>query len=159
MAIVRGSSTRSGIGSRTAIRADGAPGVRHVRARSQVKPVGRVLRARVLEETPGAVPGCCGLVPGDVLRSIEDTHALLHKHMASLFSLQEFLGSCSPSVPILERVCKKERHLDHARKRAGQEISRCAISGETQRANFSPSQSPTAKLESRNADRIPFSAS
>jgi hypothetical protein len=54
---------------------------------------------------------------------------------------------------------KKERHLDHARKRAGQEISRRAISGETQRANFSPSQSPTAKLESRNADRIPLSAS
>jgi hypothetical protein len=54
---------------------------------------------------------------------------------------------------------KKEPHLDNARKRAGQEISRRAISGETQRANFSPSQSPTAKLESRNADRIPFSAS
>src|SRR5580704_1803718 len=43
--------------------------------------------------------------------------------------------------------------------RAVQEISRRTISGETQRANFSPSQSPTAKLESRNADRIPFSAS
>jgi hypothetical protein len=129
-----------------------------VRARSQVKPVGRVLRARVLEETPGAVPGW-GLVPGDVRRSIEDTHAL-HKHMASLFSLQEFLGCCSHSVPILERAwAKKERHLDHASKRAVQEISRRAISGETQRANFSPSQSPTAKLESRNADRIPFSAS
>jgi hypothetical protein len=54
---------------------------------------------------------------------------------------------------------EKERHLDHASKRAVQEIYRRAISGETQRANFSPSQSPTAKLESRNADRIPFSAS
>jgi hypothetical protein len=114
-------------------------------------------RAGVLEETPGAVPGW-GLVPGDVRRSSEDTHAL-HKHMASLFSLQEFLGCCLPSVPILERACKKERHLDHASKRAVQEISRRAISGETQRANFSPSQSPTAKLESSNADRIPFSAS
>ena len=43
MAIVRESGTRSGIRSRTAIRADGAPWVWHVRARSQVKPVGRVL--------------------------------------------------------------------------------------------------------------------
>jgi hypothetical protein len=80
----------------------------------------------VLEETPGTVPGW-GLVPGEVRRSIEETHAL-HKHMASLFSLQEFLGCCSPSVPILERACKKEQHLDHANKRAVQEISRRAIS-------------------------------
>ena len=27
--------------------------------------------------------------------------------MASLFSLQEFLGCCLPSVPILKRACKK----------------------------------------------------
>jgi hypothetical protein len=57
---------------------------------------------RVLEETPGAIPGWV-LEPGDVRRSIEDPHAL-PKHMASLFSLQEFLGFCSPSVPLLERA-------------------------------------------------------
>jgi hypothetical protein len=68
---------------------------------------------RVLEETPGAVPGW-GLVPGDVRRSIEDTHAL-HKHMASLFSLQEFLGCCSPSVPILERAWAKKSGISITR--------------------------------------------
>ena len=109
-------------------------------------------------ESPGAVPGL-GLVPGDVRRSIEDTHAL-HKHMASLFSLQEFLGCCSPSVPILERAWAKKSGISITRaKETVKKFLGRAISGETQRANFSPSQSPTAKLESRNADRIPFSAS
>jgi hypothetical protein len=125
---------------------------------SSTRQESEVGRQFALMESPGAVPGW-GLVPGDVRRSIEDTHEL-HKHMASLFSLQEFLGCCSPSVPILGRAwAKMSGHLDHESKRTVQEISRRAISGGTQRANFSPSQSATAKLESHNADRIPFSAS
>jgi hypothetical protein len=67
----------------------------------------------VLEETPGTVPGW-GLVPGEVRRSIEEKHAL-HKHMASLFSLQEFLGCCSPSVPILERAWAKKSGISITR--------------------------------------------
>jgi Protein of unknown function (DUF2800) len=61
---------------------------------------------RLLEETPGAIPGWM-LVPGDVRRSIEDPHAL-HQHMASLFSTEELLGCCSPSVPLLERAWAKK---------------------------------------------------
>ena len=83
-------------------------------------------------ESPGAVPGW-GLVRGDVRRSIEDTHAL-HKHMASLASFR-FRNSW------------------------GVARLRFLFWNEPGQKNFSPSQSPTAKLESRNADRIPFSAS
>jgi hypothetical protein len=70
---------------------------------------------RVLEETPGAIPGWA-LEPGDVRRSVQDPHAL-HKHMASLFSLQEFLGFCSPSVPLLERAWAKKSSIPVTRAR------------------------------------------
>jgi CRISPR/Cas system-associated exonuclease Cas4 (RecB family) len=60
---------------------------------------------RVLEETPGAIPGWM-LEPGDVRRSIEDTMAL-HERMADQVSLQELLSCCSPSVPALERMWAK----------------------------------------------------
>jgi hypothetical protein len=57
---------------------------------------------RLLEETPGAIPGWM-LQPGDVRRSIEDTVAL-YKRAADLFSIEELLSRCSPSVPALERA-------------------------------------------------------
>jgi hypothetical protein len=57
---------------------------------------------RMLEETPGAIPGWM-LQPGDVRRSIEDTVAL-HKHLSDLFSIEELLSCCFPSVPALERL-------------------------------------------------------
>jgi hypothetical protein len=57
---------------------------------------------RVLQETPGAIPGWM-LEPGDVRRSIQDTVAL-HLHTAELFSVEELLSCCSLSVPALERA-------------------------------------------------------
>jgi CRISPR/Cas system-associated exonuclease Cas4 (RecB family) len=62
---------------------------------------------RVLEQTPGAIPGWM-LQPGDVRRSIEDTLAL-HKHTVSLFSVEELLNCCSPSVPALERMWARKK--------------------------------------------------
>jgi CRISPR/Cas system-associated exonuclease Cas4 (RecB family) len=61
---------------------------------------------RLLEETPGTIPGWM-LQPGDVRRSVEDTVAL-HKHLSDLFSVEELLGCCSPSVPALERAWAKK---------------------------------------------------
>jgi len=61
---------------------------------------------RVLDETPGAIPGWM-LQPGDVRRSIEDTVAL-YKHVTGLFSIEELLSCCSPSVPALERAWAKK---------------------------------------------------
>jgi hypothetical protein len=62
---------------------------------------------RLLEREPGAIPGW-GLVPGNVMRSIEDPIKAF-EHLVELFSLQEFLACCSVSVPELERswACKK----------------------------------------------------
>jgi Protein of unknown function (DUF2800) len=57
---------------------------------------------RVLQETPGAIPGWM-LEPGDVRRSIQDTVAL-HLHTAELFSVEELLSCCSLSVLALERA-------------------------------------------------------
>ena len=57
---------------------------------------------RLLEETPEAIPGWM-LEPGDVRRSIEDV-AALRERMADLFSVEELLSCCSPSVPALERL-------------------------------------------------------
>jgi CRISPR/Cas system-associated exonuclease Cas4 (RecB family) len=64
---------------------------------------------RVLEQTPGAIPGWM-LEPGDVRRSIEDTTAL-YKHMADSFSVEELLSCCSPSVPTLERMWAQKKGI------------------------------------------------
>jgi len=64
---------------------------------------------RLLEETPGAIPGWM-LQPGDVRRSIEDT-VTLHKHLSDLFSMEELLSCCSPSVPALERMWARKKEL------------------------------------------------
>jgi hypothetical protein len=61
---------------------------------------------RVLEETPGAIPGWI-LEPGDVRRSIEDTVSVREK-IESLLPLDEFLSTCSVSVPQLERAWAKK---------------------------------------------------
>jgi hypothetical protein len=57
---------------------------------------------RVLEETPGAIPGW-GLEPGYTRREITDS-AALHQYVAGLFSTEEFLSTCSVSVPQLEKL-------------------------------------------------------
>jgi hypothetical protein len=62
---------------------------------------------RLLEETPGAIPGWM-LQPGDVRRSIEDTVAL-RERLVDLFSVEELLGCCSPSVPALERMWARKK--------------------------------------------------
>jgi len=62
---------------------------------------------RLLEPEPGAVPGW-GLVPGNVIRSIEDPIKAF-EHLVELFSLQEFLACCSLSVPELERSWARKR--------------------------------------------------
>jgi hypothetical protein len=62
---------------------------------------------RMLEETPGAIPGWM-LQPGDDRRSIEDTVAL-HKHLSDLFSIEELLSCCFPSVPALERLWAQKK--------------------------------------------------
>src|SRR5215472_14087144 len=64
---------------------------------------------RLLEETPGAIPGWM-LQPGDVRRSIEDT-VTLHKHLSDLFSMEELLSCCSPSVPALDRMWARKKEL------------------------------------------------
>jgi hypothetical protein len=48
------------------------------------------------------------MVPGDLRRSIDDP-AGAHAHIAELFSLQEFLACCTPSVPKLERAWVKKK--------------------------------------------------
>ena len=62
---------------------------------------------RLLEETPETIPGWM-LQPGDVRRSIEDTVAL-YKRAADLFSIEELLGCCSPSVPALEQMWAQKK--------------------------------------------------
>jgi CRISPR/Cas system-associated exonuclease Cas4 (RecB family) len=72
---------------------------------------------RVLEETPGAIPGWM-LQPGDVRRLIEDTVAL-YKHVTDLFSIDELLSCCSPSVPALERMWAKKSGIPISGAKAG----------------------------------------
>ena len=62
---------------------------------------------RLLEREPAAVPGW-GLVPGNVMRSIEDPIKAF-EHMVELFSVQEFLSCCSVSVPELERSLARKK--------------------------------------------------
>jgi len=64
---------------------------------------------RLLEREPGAVPGW-GLVPGNVMRSIEDPIKAF-EHMVELFSVQEFLACCSISVPEVERSWARKKGL------------------------------------------------
>jgi hypothetical protein len=72
---------------------------------------------RLLEETPGAIPGWM-LQPGHVRRSIEDTVAL-YKRMADSFSVEELLSCCLPSVPALERMWTKKNGFPASGARAG----------------------------------------
>jgi CRISPR/Cas system-associated exonuclease Cas4 (RecB family) len=64
---------------------------------------------RVLEETPGAIPGWA-LEPGDVRRSIDDPVKAI-AHFAELFSVQEFLACCTVSVPELERAWSRKKGI------------------------------------------------
>jgi hypothetical protein len=64
---------------------------------------------RVLEETPGAIPGWA-LVPGDVRRSISDASAAQQK-FKSLLPLEEFLATCSVSVLQLEKAWAKKSEI------------------------------------------------
>ena len=64
---------------------------------------------RVLEREPGSVPGR-GLVPGNVIRSVENP-AKVYAHLAELLSPQDFLACCSVSVPELERAWSRNKGL------------------------------------------------
>jgi hypothetical protein len=64
---------------------------------------------RVLEETPGAIPGWA-LEPGDVRRSISDASAAQQK-VESLLPLEDFLATCSVSVPQLEKAWTKKSDI------------------------------------------------
>jgi hypothetical protein len=70
---------------------------------------------RVLEETPGAVPGWA-LEPGYARREIADTVAL-HEHTADLFTTEEFLSACSVSVPQIEKIWAKKNAVPVTRAR------------------------------------------
>ena len=61
---------------------------------------------RLLEETPGAIPGWT-LEPGDVRRSISNASAAQQK-VESLLPLEDFLATCSVSVPQLEKAWAKK---------------------------------------------------
>jgi CRISPR/Cas system-associated exonuclease Cas4 (RecB family) len=64
---------------------------------------------RLLERESGAVPGW-GLVPGNVVRSIDDT-VNVHAQFAELFSVQEFLACCTVSVPELEGAWSRKKGI------------------------------------------------
>lgn len=81
---------------------------------------------RVLENTPGAIPGWM-LEPGAVRRSFEDTLAA-HTRLANEFSIDDFLQCCSVSVPELERAWAKKKGLATAKARG--EFSRAALEKE-----------------------------
>ena len=70
---------------------------------------------RLLEETPGAVPGWM-LAPGDVRRSIESPYEL-RERLADLFSIEEFLSFCSPSVRLVERAWARKTGIPVTRAR------------------------------------------
>jgi hypothetical protein len=61
---------------------------------------------RLLEETPVAIPGWV-LEPGDVRRSISDALAA-QQAVAGVLPLDEFLATCSVSVPQLEKAWAKK---------------------------------------------------
>ena len=70
---------------------------------------------RVLEETPGAIP-VWTLEPGDVRRTITDPVALQRK-VADLLPVDEFLSTCSVSVPQLEKAWAKKSGIPVAQAR------------------------------------------
>ena len=84
------------------------------RAQSLFKEV-EAFYKRVLEETPGAVPGWA-LEPGDTRRSIPDTVAVQRK-VADLLPVDEFLSTCSVSVPQLEKAWAKKKAVPVTRAR------------------------------------------
>ena len=70
---------------------------------------------RVLEDSPGAIPGY-GLEPGDIRRSIADT-AVAQQAVQSVLPLKEFLSVCSVSVPQLEKAWAKKSGIPVTRAR------------------------------------------
>jgi CRISPR/Cas system-associated exonuclease Cas4 (RecB family) len=70
---------------------------------------------RVLEETPGAIPGWM-LAPGDVRRSIENAGAVYEK-VKDLLPLDELLSTCSVSVPQFEKAWAKKSGIPVTRVR------------------------------------------
>jgi Protein of unknown function (DUF2800) len=76
---------------------------------------------RVLEREPGSIPGW-QLVPGDVRRSIADPVQALER-LIETFSVSEFLGCCSVSVPELEKAWAKKKGIQSTKVRT--EFSRC----------------------------------
>jgi hypothetical protein len=70
---------------------------------------------RVLEETPGAIPGWA-LEPGYAHREIPNTVGL-HEHTVDLFTTEEFLSTCSVSVPQIEKIWAKKRGIPATRAR------------------------------------------
>src|SRR5262249_11153534 len=62
---------------------------------------------RLLQREPGSVPGWI-LEPGAIRRSIEDPVAVFER-LIETFSVSEFLGYCTPSVPDLERAWAKKK--------------------------------------------------
>jgi hypothetical protein len=76
---------------------------------------------RVVESTPGAIPGWA-LVPADVRRSITDPVGALER-LIETFSVSEFLQCCSPSVPELEKTWAKKKGQSATKARG--EFGRC----------------------------------
>ena len=72
---------------------------------------------RLLEREPSAIPGWL-LEPGVVRRSIDDPVGALER-LIETFSVSEFVGCCSPSVPDLERVWVKKKGLLPPKARGG----------------------------------------
>jgi hypothetical protein len=62
---------------------------------------------RLLEREAGAIPGW-GLVPGNVIRSVENP-VKVYALLAELLSPQDFLSCCSVSVPELERSWARKK--------------------------------------------------
>ena len=71
---------------------------------------------RLLESSPGAIPGW-SLIPGDVRRSVADPVQALER-VIETFSVSEFLGCCSVSVPELEKAWAKKKGLPVAKVKA-----------------------------------------
>ena len=62
---------------------------------------------RLLEREPAAIPGWT-LEPGAVRRTIDDPIKALEQ-LSELFSTQEFLACCTPSIPELEKAWAKKK--------------------------------------------------
>jgi CRISPR/Cas system-associated exonuclease Cas4 (RecB family) len=64
---------------------------------------------QLLEREPSAIPGWV-LEPGAMRRSIEDPAKALER-LSELFSVQEFVACCTPSIPDLERALARKKEL------------------------------------------------